>query len=163
MSKGFLTVQLQVGAAVLALLTAFLYKDFTNVLGGIHTLGDDLQLYEAARYMQAELEKDLAYESTAATIRKDFRGNKVLQCQTIYAGKQYLYTCENNGLYKQTDTLLTKGKNPLFIPDCQVQQWQVRKLGDRVLAIQFVLVREGRAKSFTQTVSMLNGVVTDAT
>lgn len=163
MSKGFLAVQLQVSVAVLALLTAFLYKDFTAVLGGLHKLHDDLQLYEAARYMQAELEKDLAYDSMVVTIEKDFRGNKMLQCQTIYAGKQYLYTCENNGLYKQTDTLLTKGKNPLFIPDCQVQQWQVRKLADNALEIQLVLVRDGRAERFTQTISILNGVVIDAT
>lgn len=163
MSKGFFIVQLQLGVAVLALLTAFLYKDFTTVLNGLYKVNTDIQLYEAARYMLADLEKDLAYESTVVTIRKDSRGNKVLQCQTIYAGKQYIYTYENNGLYKQTDTLLTKGKNPLFIPACQVQQWQVRRLADSVLEIKFVLVREGRVKNFTQTIRLLNGVVVDET
>lgn len=161
MNKGFLIVQLQIGAAILALLTVFVYNDFAAVLGGLYRMADDVQLYDAARYIKADLEKDLAYEGKLLTVEKDYRGNAVVKCRTIYAGKQYIYTLENNGLYKQTDTLLTKGKNPLFIPACPVKQWQVRRISDKVLEIRFVLVHKARSRSFTQTIRLLNGVIAD--
>lgn len=161
MNRGFFTLQLQVGAACVALLTAMLYSDFVAVMNNLQKTAADMQMYSASRYMMAVLEKELAYECSSAVIRDDNKNRPVLYCRHVLAGKQYIYTQENGGIYKQTRTMTTSGKNPLFIPSCPVESWRLAKISERVVKIEFVLSCRGRQKTFRCWADLLNGTVDD--
>lgn len=156
---GFLIGELQLTVAVIALVTALLYGDFYQIVQGWHKMFIDMQLRDAGRYMCSILEKDLCYEGRLITLSEDYRGNPKLVCQTGHAGKVYTYTWENKGLYKTTKTTNTSGKNPLFIPDCQVVEWQVARAGEHLVRLKFVLQKQGRRQSVEQMLYCFNGSV----
>lgn len=157
--KGFLLGELQITVAVMALVTALLYGDFYQLVQGWHKMFIDVQLRDASRYMYSILEKDLCYEGKLLTLSDDYRGNAKLLCQTGHAGKTYTYTWEGKSLYKTTKTTNTSGKNPLFVPDCSVVEWQVQKLNDKFLLIKFALEKQGRRQNFEQVMHCFNGSV----
>lgn len=157
--KGFLLAELQVGVAVLAVVVALLYGDFYRLMQGWQRMLLDMQLRDAARYMSNILEKDLCYEGRLVTLSEDARGRRKLICQTGHAGKTYTYTWEGKSFYKSTKTTSTSGKNPLFVPDCYVTDWQAIKIGERFLKLNFVLEKQGRRQNFERVYHCFNGVI----
>ncbi len=161
--RGFLLLELQITAALAALLVMLCYQDFCLLLTGWQHLRTDMYLRDAGRYMQSVLAKDLGYEASELTLRSDSKGIRKHISATNYAGKTFTYTLERNGLYKQTKTITTTGKNPLFVPDCKVTDWQVERLGEKIVLVQFTLAKDGRQQFFEQYLHCLNGrVLTDA-
>lgn len=158
-ARGFLLAELQISAAVLAIVVAVLYGDFCQILQGWQNMFLDMQLRDAGRYMCSILEKDLCYEGRLITLTSDLRGNDKLICQTGHAGKTYTYTLENRSFYKTTKTTKTSGKNPLFVPDCQVVAWQVQKLDNDFLRLNFVLEKQKRQYKVEQLLHCFNGRV----
>ena len=61
--------------------------------------------------------------------------------------------------YKSTKTTSTSGKNPLFVPDVYVVDWQVAKIDERFLKMNFVLEKQGRRRSFERMYHCFNGVI----
>lgn len=160
--QGFLVAELQLSLAAAALLMVLIYGSSVTVWQNCRKAVLDIQLQDAGRYMLSVLEKDLTYDSVLITVSKDFRGAAKVGCRTVFGGKSYLYTLENNGLYKQTQTAGTKGKNPLYIPDCKVMDWQVQKVDDRTLKVEFTLQKQTRRQHFKRLFYCLNGKVQDA-
>lgn len=156
---GFILGELQITVAIMALTTALLYGDFYQMVQGWQKMFLDMQMRDAGRYMCSILEKDLCYEGRLITIGEDYRGNAKLLCQTGHAGKTYTYTWEGTSLYKTTKTTSSSGKNPLFVPDCSLVEWQVQKLDDSFLLLSFALEKQGRRQSFQQIFHCLNGSV----
>lgn len=159
--RGFYLLELQVSTAIIAILTAWCYQDLCNLLGFWHNTLIDAQLRDAGYYIQNILEKDLVYDSQQIILGSDAKGVRKLTCQTNHAGKSFTYTLERNGLYKQTKTTNTTGKNPLFVPDCQVNGWNVTKVGEETLYLQLILAKEGRSCTIEQYLKCLNGAVVD--
>ncbi len=157
--QGYLLLELQITIAITVLLSLLCYKDFCLLLQGWQHLRTDMYLRDAGRYMQSILAKDLGYEGKLLTLTTDAKGDCKIICATNYAGKTFTYTLERNGLYKQTKTITTTGKNPLFIPDCQVVEWQAEKLDVKRFYLQFTLAKNGRQRIFTQYIHCLNGTV----
>lgn len=122
---------------------------------------DDMELASSSRYMLSVLENDLGYESRQVTISRGKQGAQ-LACQAIYGGRKLTFTSESGGLYKQTKTTSTTGKNPLFIPGVQVKEWQAVKAGDDAVLISFVLTNGQRQQQFKRVIHCLNGQVVDA-
>lgn len=156
---GFLLAELQISIAAAALLLAVIAGCAMPLLANFRKAADDIQLQDAGRYMLTVLAKDWGYDSSRIILNKDFRGRRKVSCTTVFAGKQYFFTLENGGLYKLTRTLGTKGKNPLFIPDCRVQEWQVSKVSDRALLVEFSLKKGARQRRFRQFIYCVNGSV----
>ncbi len=142
---------------LLALVAVPAYGNFMQLLGSWQKIFIDIRLREAGRYMLANLEKDLAYEGRAITLASTGR----ITAQCIYGGRKYIYTPEGTALYKETETLTTMGKNPLFLPDCAVSGWQARRLGNTILEISFTLAAQGRRQHFRQVMFCVNGRVID--
>lgn len=157
--QGFFLTELLVSAAILALVAAAFYQEAANLLGSWHKMQSDMELNSSARYMQSVLEKDIGYESRLVTIGSDKQGKPQITCQTIYGGRSYIFSNESSGLYKQTKTTGTPGKNPLFNVNCPVTGWQVHRLADDAVQISITLQNNGRQRSFTQVVRCLNGRV----
>ncbi len=157
---GFLTAELQLSLAAAALLMVLLCSSSVTVLRNCQKIVLDIQLQDAARYMLTALEKDMVCDSLLISIGKDYKGVDKVGCRTVFGGKSYLYTLENGGLYKQTQTAGTKGKNPLYVPDCMVTEWHVRKIDDKALQIEFTLQKNMRQKTFQRIFYCLNGQVT---
>lgn len=155
--QGFLLAELQLSMAAAALLMVMFCSSSVSILQNCQKMLLDMQLQDAGRYMLSMLEKDLAYDSVQITVSKDFRGAAKVGCRTVFGGKSYLYTWENNGLYKQIQTAGTKGKNPLYIPDCKVMDWQVKKLDDKTLLVEFILQKQVRQQKFRRVFYCLNG------
>lgn len=156
---GFLLAELQISVAIMALLVAVLYSDFCQLLQGWQKIFLDLQLQDTGRYMYSILEKDLCYEGQMITITEDSLGKTKLICQTGHAGKSYTYTLSGRSLYKSTKTTKTTGKNPLFIPDCHVVDWQAERIGEKLLALQITLEKQGRRQEFRKLFHCFNGSV----
>lgn len=157
--KGFLLAELQVSVAILAIVVALLYSNFCQILQGWQRMFLDMQLQDAGRYMLSVLEKDLCYEGRLITLSEDYKGAPKIICQTGNAGKTYTYTWEGRSFYKSTKTTSTSGKNPLFVPDCQVIDWQAQRINDSFLKLSFVLQKQNRCQSFTQLFYCFNGSV----
>ncbi len=158
---GFVLLELQITIAIIAILTLVCYQDFCLLLQGWQRLRTDMYLQNAGRYMQSVLAKDLGYEGNLLTLTTDAKGDCKIICTTNHAGKTFTYTLERNGLYKQTKTITTTGKNPLFIPDCQVIEWQAVKLDEKRINLQFTLAKNERQQIFTQHIHCLNGTVNE--
>ena len=156
---GFLLAELQISVAVLALVVALLYGDFYRLMQGWQRMFLDMQINDAARYMGSVLEKDLCYEGSYIILSEDYRGRSKLVCQTGHAGKTYTYTWESKSFYKSTKTTCTSGKNPLFVPDVYVVEWQVAKIDERFLKMNFVLEKQGRRRNFERVYHCFNGVI----
>ena len=156
---GFLLAELQISVAILALVVALLYGDFYRLMQGWQKMFLDMQINDAARYMESILEKDLCYEGKHITLSEDSKGRAKLICQTGHAGKTYTYTWESKSFYKSTKTTSTSGKNPLFVPDVSVVDWQASKIGERFLKLNFVLEKQGRRRSFERVYHCFNGVI----
>ena len=156
---GFLLAELQISVAVLALVVALLYGDFYRMMQGWQRMFSDMQINDAARYMGSVLEKDLCYEGSYIILSEDYKGRSKLICQTGHAGKTYTYTWESKSFYKSTKTTGTSGKNPLFVPDVYVVDWQVAKIDERFLKMNFVLEKQGRRRSFERVYHCFNGVI----
>lgn len=154
-------MELQLAAAVMALCAAVFYSDFALAVQSWQKTMVQTQLQSAARYMLSELEKDLAYEGEYIVLDKDYRNKLVIKCRSVYRGKLYFYTHENNGLYKTTQTAGTKGKNPLYLPDCQVSSWQAEKMSDKILLLKITLKKNGQEKTFIRNIYCINGRITD--
>lgn len=155
--QGFLLAELQLSMTATALLMVMFCSSSVSILQNCQKMFLDMQLQDAGRYMLSMLEKDLAYDSVQITVSKDFRGAAKVGCRTVFGGKSYLYTWENYGLYKQIQTVGTKGKNPLYIPGCKVMDWQVKKLDDKTLLVEFILQKQGRQQKFRRVFYCLNG------
>ena len=156
---GFLLAELQISVAILALVVALLYGDFYRLMQGWQRMFLDMQINDAARYMGSVLEKDLCYEGSYIILSEDYRGRPKLICQTGHAGKTYTYTWESKSFYKSTKTTGTSGKNPLFVPDVYVVDWQVAKIDERFLKMNFVLEKQGRRRNFERVYHCFNGVI----
>ena len=156
---GFLLAELQISVAIMAVLVAVLYSDFCQLLQGWQKMFLDIQLQDTGRYMFSILEKDLCYEGQLITLGKDGLGNPKITCQTGHAGKTYTYTWESKSFYKSTKTTGTSGKNPLFVPDVYVVDWQVAKIDERFLKMNFVLEKQGRRRNFERVYHCFNGVI----
>ena len=156
---GFLLAELQVSVAIMAILVAVLYADFCQLLQGWQKMFLDIQLQDTGRYMFSILEKDLCYEGQLITLGKDSLGNTKITCQTGHAGKSYTYTLSSRSLYKTTKTTKTSGKNPLFVPGCNVIELQADRLGEKLVGLQMVLEKDGRQKNFKQIMHCFNGSV----
>lgn len=159
--QGFLTAELQLSLAAAALLMVLLCSSSVAVLQNCRKVVLDIQLQDAARYMLTVLEKDIACDSVLVTVSKDYKGADKIGCRTVFGSKSYLYTLESGGLYKQTQTAGTKGKNPLYVPDCTVAQWKVHRLDDKTLQIDFTLQKNKRQKHFQRIFYCLNGRVAE--
>lgn len=158
---GFFLAELQISAAVLALIAAVFYQDVAALLNGWSKMHTDMELSSSGRYMLSVLENDLGYESRLVTISRGKQGTQ-LACQTIYGGRKLTFTSESGGLYKQTKTTSTTGKNPLFIPGMQVADWQAVKISDDAVMISFALTSGQRQQKFKRVIHCLNGQVVDA-
>ena len=156
---GFLLAELQVSVAIMAVLVAVLYTDFCQLLQGWQKMFLDIQLQDTGRYMFSILEKDLCYEGQLITLGKDSLGKPKITCQTGHAGKSYIYTLSSKSLYKTTKTTKTSGKNPLFVPGCQLMDLQATRLGDKLLGLQMVLEKDGRRQKLSQVMHCFNGSV----
>lgn len=159
--QGFFLAELQISAAILALIAAMFYQDLANLLNGWSKMQSDMELTSSARYMMSVLEKDIGYESRLVTIGSDKQGRAQITCQSIYGGRKYIFTNESSGLYKQTKTTGTTGKNPLFNVNCPVVEWQVQRLAEDTVEISFILQNNKRQRSFTKVIRCLNGQVED--
>ena len=69
------------------------------------------------------------------------------------------YTWESKSFYKSTKTTGTSGKNPLFVPVVYVVDWQVAKIDERFLKMNFVLEKQGRRRIFERVYHCFNGVI----
>ncbi len=159
--QGFVLAELLAGAVLLALVCTAAYGTLRQLTESWQKIFTDLRLRDAGRYMLGNLEKDLVYEGRSIAVQKDRLGVAQINAQCIYGGRSYIYTKEGTALYKQTDTLTTTGKNPLFIPGCAISDWQVRRLADEALEISFTLAADGREQYFRQVFFCLNGRVSD--
>lgn len=156
---GFLLAELYVSMAIVALLVAILYADFCQLLQGWQKMFLDMQLQDTGRYMFSVLEKDLCYEGQLIALTEDSLGNRKIVCQTGHAGKSYTYSLTGKSLYKSTTTTKTTGKNPLFVPDCQVVDWQAQRMGEKRLSLQITLEKQGRRMELQQLLHCFNGRV----
>ncbi len=156
---GFLLTELQVSVALMAILVALVYADFCQLLQGWQKMFLDMQLQDTGRYMLSVLEKDLCYEGQLIALTEDSLGNTKIICQTGHAGKSYTYSLSGKSLYKSTTTTKTTGKNPLFVPDCQVANWQAHRLGEKLLLLEITLEKQGRSQEFKQLLHCFNGSV----
>lgn len=156
---GYFMLELQAVAAMTAIITAVFYSDFIDAVQNIHKAVNYTQLYSVERYMLSDMEKDLGYESTRIILSRDYRGNTVIKAQSVYAGKQLMYTFENRGLYKTTQTLGTKGKNPLYIPGYNISEWQAERISERSLLLRFTLSKDTDTIICDKHIYCLNGIV----
>ena len=156
---GFLLVELQISVAIMAIVVAVLYADFCQVLQGWQKIFLDIQIQDTDRYMFSVLEKDLCYEGQQIVITEDSLGKTKIVCQTGHAGKSYTYSLTGRSLYKTTKTTKTSGKNPLFVPDCQVVDFQAERLGENLLSLNITLEKQGRRQNFKKLLHCFNGSV----
>lgn len=156
---GFLLAELQISVAIMAVLVAVLYSDFCQLLQGWQKMFLDIQLQDTGRYMFSILEKDLCYEGQLITLDKDSLGNPKITCRTGHAGKSYTYTLNSKSLYKTTKTTKTSGKNPLFVPGCNVMDLQAERLGEKLLGLEITLEKDGRRQKLSQIMHCFNGSV----
>lgn len=157
--SGFLLVELQISVAIVAIVVAMLYADFCQVLQGWQKMFLDIQIQDTDRYMFSILEKDLCYEGQQIVITEDSLGKTKIICQTGHAGKSYTYSLTGRSLYKTTKTTKTSGKNPLFVPDCQIVDWQARRLDENLLVLKITLEKQGRRRDFQRLLHCFNGRV----
>ena len=160
--KGYLLVELQISMLIITILLGALFVSLRQVLGSWKNMLIDAQLYDAGRYMQVFLEKEIGYQGQRISI--DYLeplGTRRIVVQTIRHNTYYNYFWKRakKGLYRETSTIDSSGTNPLFIPGCDVIDWDVEKVADDSMVINFTLEKEGRKKKFTQLIVCANGEV----
>lgn len=155
--EGFVLLDYLLSIAVGAVLAALVCTGLgRTALSWQHLLGQ-LELLQAGSYMQGALERQLCYNATAVKIKA--AGD--LELDTVDGNKKLLIYCRNKGLYLQTVTGNGSGTNPLFITGAEVASWEVAKIQDQLLRIDFTLQGEQERRSFVQLLTLCNGEVID--
>lgn len=124
-------------------------------------LAEQTSLYDISHYIFTAIEKNAAYDSQQITITKDYSKNPKLICRTIQGDLSYTFTLEAKHLYKTTQKANSTGKNPLYVSECEVNSWQLRKISDHKLLIELNLTRKGQHISVYRVVDCINGSVID--
>lgn len=120
------------------------------------------QLQDAARYICINMERELGVNSTAVVLSRS-GGYPLADCQSIGAAKsvRFYYNTPYQGIYKRTTKLLnnSSGVNPACLPGYVVEDWRLRRLGDRAVCLQFALRRDKYRESFSHVIYCVNGRV----
>lgn len=124
-------------------------------------LHEEMVLCDASRFMQGIIEKDIGYESTKITIRKDIKGYPILECKTIYGNKTITISKEDIRLIKKVKSGNGIGSNALYINGCSVETWNVKRVDSKNIIISFELKKNQTKRLFKQLVHCYNGEVTE--
>ena len=155
-------VELQISLLIVTLLVGVLSLNFRQVLISWQHMLTDVQLANAGRYMQVFLEKEIGYNGLRISVDQllPLHTQRIV-VQTVRQGTYYTYYWKRSklGLYRQTDTLESRGVNPLYISECSMTAWKVKKVADNALVVSFTLQKNDRQKKFTQLILCVNGSV----
>lgn len=162
--QGFILLELVISTIITILFLTMIVKGLSQVLPTWNKIYYKTNLYNAGHYMLSILEKNISYDATIIIIGKDIQNNDRLICQTINGNQSFAFTCENKHIYKTTNKITTSGKNPLYVSDCNINSWQLTKLGDHTLKIELNLQQKDEQLKLTKIINCLNGrIEMDAT
>lgn len=154
--KGFFLLEIVLGTAFLGITTLLFGREMLSLFGGWRRMETDADLLDAGRYMLTKLERHIALEATSITLH-----NNEIRCKTVYPAKttRVFLNPSVRGLYFETTTNEGVGTNPLFIRDCLVSNWRVRRKGERQVYLSFTLTKNERTKDFYRLLNCVNGKV----
>lgn len=109
--------------------------------------------------MQGIVEKDVGYESTQITIRKDTKGFALLECKNISGNKTITICIEDVRLIKKIKSGNGTGSNALYVNDCIVEEWNVEQVDTKNVKVSFWLKKNANRKFFKQIIHCYNGEV----
>lgn len=125
------------------------------------SLARQTSLYDVSHYIFTAIEKNTAYDSQQITITKDYNNNPKLVCQTVQGNLSYIFTLENKHIYKTTQKSASSGKNPVYVSECEITNWQIRRISEHELLIELTLAKDGFRINTSHLLYCLNGSVVD--
>ncbi len=160
--NGFLLLEAAAAATLAVAAAALLSVSFLRLLPKWDYLAARHSLEGAARQLCTGLEKQIGVDSTEVYLFRsgDF---SVADCQNVSAATtlRFYYNSSYNSIYRRTEKLLknTAGVNPACQEGFTVEKWQLRRLNDKVVALDFTLARGKYKASFRHAIYCVNGRV----
>lgn len=156
MRKGFILTEMLTGLAIITIVACVFGGQIIKLFTSWRNMQTDVEIFDAGRYMLTKLERELCLDAVEVFVTADNR----LQIQTKQGAKQVVvrYNGERMGLYQDTTTNDGTGTNPLFIRDCLVDNWSVKKIDDKKIFVEFALQKNNRKKNFARIFYCLNGL-----
>lgn len=156
---GFLLLEIIVSLLISMHLAAMLFQSFALILPKWEKLVNLVQLYDTSHYTFSILEKNLGYDSLTVAIVQDEKNRPQLSCQALQGNLSYIFSYENNYLYKTIHKSSTSGKNPLYVSNCLVENWKITKLGEQNVLIEISFKKQTTKLTVQRIIHCLNGRV----
>lgn len=160
---GFLLLEFVFSFIITISLMLLVFKSIEHILPSWNKLTVQTNLYDVSHYIFGILEKNIGYEATIVSITKDTKNNAKLTCQTNQGNLSYVFSLENNYIYKTTKKANTSGKNPLYVSDCLVEDWKLFPINENTLLVELTLHKDNRSETSTKVISCINGRIIDET
>lgn len=121
----------------------------------------DIELYQAARYTQNILKRELSYNVASIRLSKGFNDrDQLVCCKTKKNVKLYWYV-SGKMLYRKTIKGMSIGVNPFSCPEMQIIDFSTERLAsDRLkLIVTMKETRSGLTRTFPWILRLSNGTV----
>lgn len=160
--EGMLLLDVEVCLLFLAFLGTIFYQQYLSVIKTSASLEADLRLYQANRYTQQLLMRELSINARAAFINTR-SGEPQLLVRHALGGIRHTFYVRKQTLYRKQDSGLTTGINPYSAAGIRIRELTWKKLSSRALLLSWCLQDEqsGRTRVFEQVHVFGNGVVLD--
>lgn len=158
--EGMLLLDVQICLLFLTILGLLFYQNYLTGLQTSARVEQDVRLYQAHRYTQQLLMKELSLNARAVELGGT-RLNPLLIVRHRLGGVRHTYYVSNKVLYRKRETTSTTGINPYSAADFLIRDLVWERLSDRALLLKWRLedAQSGRSKEFEQVFVLGNGTV----
>ncbi len=158
--EGMLLLDIQICLLFLTFLSLLFYQNYLTGLQTSIRVEQDVRLYQAHRYTQQLLMKELSLNARAVELGGT-RRNPFLVVWHRLGGVSHTYYVNNKVLYRRRETVFTTGINPYSAADFLVRDLVWERLSPRALRMTWRLedVKSGRSREFEQVFVLGNGTV----
>lgn len=157
--NGYILIDLILSLLITFALITMLSQGFQHVFPIWNKLTSQTTLFDVGHYTMEILEKNIVYDAKLVTISLDTKNVPQLICQTVKGDLIYTFTYDNQRIYKTISKSGSSGTNPLYVSDCKVINWQLRKINERQLLVEIILRYNMTEKKISRLFYCLNGQV----
>lgn len=121
----------------------------------------EIELFQAARYSQTILKRELSYNAASIRLGKDLNNRDRLTCRKTSANVQTQWYVLNKTLYRKTTKGMSEGVNPFSEPRAAITGVAAERLAaDRLkLSVVFTAPGSGISRSFSFVFLLSNGEI----
>jgi len=156
---GYILIDFVLSLLISFTLIAIISRGFTQIFPTWNKLTTKTSLFDVGHYIMEVLEKNIVYDATVITIAKDTQKGDRLICQTNESDISYIFTCDNQRIYKTISRKGSSGTNPLYVSDCKITSWTLKRISEHKLLVEISLKKAATEDKISRLFYCLNGKV----